>query len=82
MNTAQFFQRFRDDQEIGRDHTDATLEVYFDNGTDVGRIVEHRPTTRCQSEILTPDNAAVARHWFERLRTQKGGRSHQEVERE
>jgi hypothetical protein len=72
MKLADFFQRFRDEQEIGRDSTDERLEVYYDNGQDVGRVVEHRPSTRCVADILTPDSAAIARHWCERMRTQKG----------
>ena len=72
MKLPDFFQRCRHNQEIGRTPTDNTLEVYYDNGQDVGRIVQDRPSTRCVAEILTPDNAAIARHWCERMRRQKG----------
>lgn len=52
MKLAHFFQRFRDNQEIGRTPTDHTLDVYYDNGQDVGRIVQDRPSTRCVAETL------------------------------
>jgi hypothetical protein len=81
MTLADFFQRFRDNQEIGRDSTAERLAVYYDNGQDVGRVVEHRPSTRCVAEILTPENALIARHWCDRTRSQKGERPHQEAER-
>jgi hypothetical protein len=41
MKAAEFFTRFRDDREIGRDITDATLQVYYDNGRDIGRCVQN-----------------------------------------
>jgi hypothetical protein len=66
MKLAAFFQRFRDDQEIGRDITDRTLEVYYDNGTDVGRVVQDRRSTRSHAELLDPDSAVTARHWCKR----------------
>jgi hypothetical protein len=68
MRLTDFVSHFRDDQEIGRDSTYHTLEVYYDNGTDVGRIVEVRPSTRCQADLLTPDNADIARQWAKRPR--------------
>ena len=63
-----FFTRFRDDQEIGRDITDQRLEVYYDNGQEVGRVVQDRRSTRSQAELLDADNAGMARHWFERMK--------------
>lgn len=52
MKLADFFRRFRDDQEIGRDTTDEKLEVYYDNGQAVGRIVQNRRTTHAKAELL------------------------------
>jgi hypothetical protein len=49
-------------REIGRDITDSRLEVYYDNGKEVGRVVEDRPSTQCHAEIFTPSEAHIARH--------------------
>ena len=71
MKLADFFQRFRDDQEIGRDFTDAKLEVYYDNGQDVGRTVQDRRSGLAEPEILDEENAAAARDWCRRQRDRK-----------
>ena len=62
MNLADFFHRFRDDQEIGRDSTGHRFEVCYDNGQDVGRILQNRRTFPSHAELLYPDNGAAARH--------------------
>ncbi len=76
MKVADFFQRFRDDQEIGRDITDTNLEIYYDNGQDVGRIVQDRRSTHSQADLLDEENAVTARHTFRerQQRARDGGR--------
>ena len=64
MDYGAFVRRFREDQEIGRDLTDDELVVYCDNGTDVGAWRVNRRTTCGRGEILSPDNAEMARCWF------------------
>jgi hypothetical protein len=70
MKLAEFFQRFRDDQEIGRTITDDKLDVYYDNGQDVGRWVQDRRSQRSEAELLDDENAVTARHWYDRTRRQ------------
>ena len=67
-----FVKHFADDQEIGREITDARLEVYYHNGQHVGRWLEDRRTTQGYGELLADDKAATARHWCQRLRQQQG----------
>ena len=71
MTLAEFFTRFRDDQEIGNNLTDKTLEFYYDNGQDVGRVVQNRRTTISQPELLDPEHAAAARDWCARHRRER-----------
>ena len=71
MTAADFFTRFRDDQEIGRDITDTKLEVYYDNGQDIGRWVQNRRMTLSQYDLIPDDHAAAAKDWCKRLRQQQ-----------
>jgi hypothetical protein len=71
MARTEFLQRFSDDQEIGRECTDARLEVYYDNGQHVGRWLENRRTTQGHGELIPEEHAATARHWSQRLRQQE-----------
>jgi hypothetical protein len=66
MKLGEFFQRFRDDHEIGRDIAEDRMEAYYDNGLEVGRLVHDRPSTREHGELLNDDNAVSARDWFRR----------------
>jgi hypothetical protein len=71
LTRTEFSRRFADDQEIGRDITAARLEIYYDNGHQVGRWVEHRPSTRGHGELIDADQADAARDWCSRLRHQQ-----------
>jgi hypothetical protein len=71
MTKDEFARSFRDDHEIGRDITDTTLTVYYDNGEHVARIVENRRTTRRHAERLDPESAAAARDWCARQHRQE-----------
>jgi hypothetical protein len=64
-----FFQRFRDDQEIGRDITEESLDIYFDNALHVGPIVQNRRNTASQAELLDPDYATTVRDCCNHHRT-------------
>jgi hypothetical protein len=68
MKLADFFRQFRDDQEIGRDITDERLEVYYDNGQAVGRVVQDGRSTRSHAELLDREHADTARDWCRRQR--------------
>jgi hypothetical protein len=70
LTRTAFLTRFTDAQEIGRQSTAARLEIYYDNGEDVGRWIEHRPSTRGHGELIERDQADAARHWCRRLRQQ------------
>ena len=64
MQSADFFKRFADHQEIGRDITDNHLYVFYDNGAEVGLWREDRPTTIGAGSVLGPEDAEMARYWF------------------
>ena len=64
MQSGEFFKRFADHQEIGRDITDAHLSVFYDNGREVGLWREERATTIGAGSVLAPQDAAMARYWF------------------
>jgi hypothetical protein len=75
MDSSEFFQRFADRQEVGRDLTDTHLSVFYDNGREVGCWREERRTTIGQGEILSEENADIARHWFKQVARGRQGRS-------
>ncbi len=64
MQSGDFFKRFADDQEIGRDITDTHVSVFYDNGRDVGMWREERATTVGAGSVLGPDDADMARYWY------------------
>ena len=66
MQSGEFFERFVDRQEIGRDITETHLSVFYDNGRDVGMWREERATTVGAGSVLAPDDAAMARYWCSR----------------
>ena len=66
MQSGEFFKRFTDHQEIGRDITDAHLSVFYDNGREVGLWREERATTIGAGSVLAPHDAEMARNWFSR----------------
>ena len=72
MDYGSFSKRFREEQEIGRDNTDAELAIYRDNGNDVGVWREDRGTTIGKGEVLAPDARYMARYWFSRQRSEPG----------
>jgi hypothetical protein len=74
LTAPEFFTRFRDDQEIGRDITDTKLEVYYDNGHAVGRVVQDRGSTRSHAELLHGEHADAARDWCRRQRDDAAAR--------
>jgi hypothetical protein len=59
----EFLQRFTDDQEIGREISCLTVRVYYDNGSDVGRIIYDRLSSRSTHELLSARDAACARQY-------------------
>jgi len=68
----EFVRRFPEDKEIGRDITEDEVVVFSDNGTDVGAWRMNRRTTEGQGEVLSPNDAEMARHWY---RNRDGGHS-------
>jgi hypothetical protein len=64
MQYREFARRFRDHQEIGRDATDTHLLVFYDNGREVGLWREDRRTTQGSGEVLSPEDAEMARYWY------------------
>jgi len=72
MRSADFFKRFADHHEIGRDITDAELSVFYDNGRDVGLWREQRSTTIGQGEVLSEQDADAARYWCKLVRGRQG----------
>ena len=74
MIGGQFFKRFSDSQEIGRDITDSRLSVFYDNGREVGCWREDRRTTIGMGEVLGEKDAELARDWFQEECGQKSGR--------
>ena len=75
MIGVEFFNRFSDAQEIGRDITDSHVSVFYDNGRQVGCWREERRTTIGKGEIVTGENADIARHWFKQVARGRQGRS-------
>lgn len=68
MTAADFFTRFADDQEIGRDITADRMDVYYDNGQHVGHVVQNRRTMLSQYDLIPDDHIAAAKDWCTRLR--------------
>ncbi len=66
MHSGEFFARFADRHEIGRDVTDTHLSVFYDNGAEVGLWREERATTIGAGSVLAPPDAEMARAWFAR----------------
>jgi len=64
MHYPEFARRFRDHQEIGSDATDTHLLVFYDNGREVGLWREDRRTTQGSGEVLSPEDAEMARYWY------------------
>lgn len=64
MDYGTFTRRFREEQEMGRDVTETELSVYRDNGSEVGVWREHRASTCGRGEVLSPEDAQLARYWF------------------
>ena len=64
MDSAEFFRRFDDSQEIGRDITDTELSVFYDNGQEVGLWRENRATTVGNGSVLAPQESERARNWY------------------
>jgi len=60
-----FFKRFSDSQEIGREISDSHLSVFYDNGREVGCWREERRTTIGKGEALSEKDAELARYWFQ-----------------
>ena len=71
----EFLKHFSDAQEIGRDITTSHLSVFYDNGREVGCWREERRTTIGKGEIVTGENADIARHWFKQVARGRQGRS-------
>ena len=59
MHSGEFFKRFADRQEIGRDITDTHLSVFYDNGGEVGLWREERATTIGTGSVLAPRDADI-----------------------
>ena len=74
MIAGEFFKRFSDAQEIGRDSTDSHLSVFYDNGREVGCWREERRTTIGKGEILSEKDAELARFWFQKALGHQSGR--------
>jgi hypothetical protein len=74
MIGGDFFNRFSDAQEIGRDTTDSHLSVFYDNGREVGCWREERRTTTGNGEILSEKDAELARFWFQKALGRQSGR--------
>jgi hypothetical protein len=68
MDHGEFSKLFGPDQEIGRATTDAQLSVYFDNGAAIGVWRHDRATTHGRGEILSKEEARLARSWFSRCK--------------
>jgi hypothetical protein len=64
VNYTDFVRRFPENKEIGRDINDEEVVVYCDNGTEVGTWRQNRRTTEGRGEVLSHDNADMARYWF------------------
>lgn len=76
MHAGEFFKRFAEHQEIGRDLTDTHLSVFYDNGGEVGLWRMERSTTIGQGEVLGEEDAGNARHWCKQSARDAGyGRS-------
>jgi len=74
MIGGEFFKRFSDSQEIGRDITDSRLSVFYDNGREVGCWREDRRTTIGKGEVLSEKDAELARYWFQEEYGHQSGR--------
>jgi hypothetical protein len=66
MDSTDFFKRFADHQEVGRDVNDSHLSVFYDNGSEVGLWHEDRATTIGTGSVLSQGDADIARQWFAR----------------
>jgi len=66
MKAGEFFSRFAHDQEIGRDITETQVAVFYDNGKDVGCWREDRRSTVGAGSVLGPQDAEMARHWYQK----------------
>lgn len=64
MNIAEFNARFPFHTRIGTDVQPEHVKYFHDNGTEVGVWNYDRRTTCGSGEILFPDDAAMARHWY------------------
>ena len=75
MQSGEFFRRFSQDQEIGRDITDSHLSIFYDNGREIGCWREERRSTVGQGQVLGEEDADNARHWCELAAQTREGRS-------
>ncbi len=64
MDSPAFNARFPESSEIGREVTDAHIEIYCDSGKEVGLWRIDRRTTQGKGEILGPEDADIARQWY------------------
>jgi hypothetical protein len=66
MRSAEFFERFAHEQEIGRDIAETHVSVFYDNGKEVGLWREDRRSTIGAGSVLGTEDAEMARHWYRR----------------
>jgi hypothetical protein len=64
MQWNEFFERFTEDQAIGRDLTENHLLVFYDNESHVGVWRHERRSTEGSGEVLGAEDAARVRAWF------------------
>lgn len=65
MKWTEYVLKFPESTEIGRSMTGNELELYHDNGKNVGCWRENRRTGLGEGEILSTDNAFIARGYFQ-----------------